>query len=467
MAERIPCRYCGALNMSGADFCGQCFHPVLPLAAGETRATPALRVAPPPPPPPVAEAPAPPVHPSFDINSALRGAGRRPEEVFVPAVREEPIRWRWGHLWVFGLFAWGVPRLLGETVSANSTWSEMLSTTLAFQILGYVLAVIVAVVFVQKAQDGDWSTLGLTRTENTPMELTLGFGYGLLLLGVWSVIGLILSGGKFEMDQLVTSLIGDTSQIGLLMAAIVVVVGAPVIEEMYYRGMLYEKLARKSRGTAVVVTSVLFVAAHGAIIIPALMVLAFGLALARGSRPLWFTIGAHAGWNFAIVIMAAYMVFSPAQLFSSDDGAYSLRLPSGWHRADDIEAMGAVPGVTADLLLTTGSGAVMTVGRIDVPPGTSPKAMRQQMNLFGSLAPAGLSVDQPLQSDITIEGHPTVFEIQVEIPAMDGIEGEANVVMALPNAGDRAFFFALVCPKASCGDNSVDFKQMLRSIDVS
>src|SRR5918996_2531418 len=390
MAERIPCTYCGALNAAGADFCDQCFHAVLPLAAGESRAVaagPVLHPAPPPPPPPPVGEPA----AAFDIHAAMSGGAPRPEEFLTPATKTEPIKWRWGHLFVFGAAAWGVPQLLGETVSADSTWSEMLSATLAFQILGYILAVIVAVVFVSKAQDGDWSTLGLSRAEDTPMQLTTGFGYGLLLLGVWSAIAWALSGGKLEMDRLVTSLIGDTSQIGLLMAAVVVVIGAPLIEEIYYRGMLYEKLARRSRATAIVVTSILFVAAHGAIIIPALMVLAVGLALARGSRPLWFTIGAHAGWNFAIVIVAAYMVFSPAQLFTPDDGAYSLRFPSGWQRSEELEAMGVVPGMTMDFVLTTGSGGLMTVARADMPPGMSPRALRRNMGAVQAFAPGGFS----------------------------------------------------------------------------
>jgi hypothetical protein len=396
----------------------------------------------------------------------MRGSTPRPEEFVIPKPKLEPIRWRWGHLLLFGLFAWGVPRLLGETVSADSTWSEMLSATLAFQILGYILAVIVAVVLVQKAQGGDWSTLGLSRSEDTPIQITAGFGYGLLLLGVWSAIGWMLSGGELEMDQLVTSLIGDTSQIGLLMAAIVVVIGAPLIEEIYYRGMLYEKLARRSRATAVVVTSILFVAAHGAIIIPALMVLAVGLAIARGSRPLWFTIGAHAGWNFAIVIVAAYTVFSPAQVFSPDDGAYSLRFPSGWQRSEEFEATGIVPGMTTDFVLTTASGGFMTAARVDVPPGLTPKAVKRNMQAFGSFAPAGFGVSDLRESDITIEGHPAIYELKVDTPLIEGIQGQAHIVMALPNSGGSAYIFVLACPTASCGDNAVDFRGMLKSIDV-
>jgi len=474
MAERISCNYCGALNTVGSDFCGQCFHPVLPLAAGETRTFgggPVLRGAPPPPPSAPPAPPAPAVAsggpPAFDIHAAMRATVPRPEEFLISRPKLEPVRWRWGHLFVFGLFAWGIPRLLGETVSADSTWSEMLSATLAFQILGYILAVIVAIVFVSKWQGGDWSTLGLSRSEDTPMQLTSGFGYGLLLLAVWSAIAWVLSGGKLEMDRLVTSLIGDTSQIGLAMAAIVVVIGAPLIEEIYYRGMLYEKLARKSRASAIVVTSILFVAAHGAIIIPALMVLAVGLALARGSKPLWFTIGAHAGWNFAIVIAAAYMVFSPAQVFSPDDGAYSLRFPSRWERSEELEEMGVVPGMTTDFVLTTGSGGFMTAARVDMPPGVSPKAMQRNMQAFGSFAPAGFSISELRESDITIEGHPAVYELRIDTPTIEGVQGQAYVVMALPASGRRAFVFVLACPDISCGDNTVDFRGMLKSLDVS
>jgi hypothetical protein len=284
---------------------------------------------------------------------------------------------------------------------------------------------------------------------------------------VWGAIGWAISGGKLEMDQLVTSLIGDTSQIGLLMAAIVVVIGAPVIEEIYYRGMLYEKLARRSRATAVVVTSILFVAAHGALIIPALMVLAVGLAIARGSRPLWFTIGAHAGWNFAIVIVAAYTVFTPSQLFSPDDRAYSVRFPSGWQQAEELEAMGLIPGMNTDFVLTTGSGGFMTAARADVPPGLSSKALKRNVQSFGSFAPAGFGVSDLRESDITIEGHPEVFELRVDTPTIEGIQGQAHIVMALPNSGGSAYIFMLACPNSSCEDNNVDFRGMLNSIDIA
>jgi membrane protease YdiL (CAAX protease family) len=317
-------------------------------------------------------------------------------------------------------------------------------------------------VLVNRTQNGDWTSLGITKSPQTPMELVKGFGFGLLLLGIWSGVAYMLSGGEMEMDALVTSLIGDTSEIGLVLAAIVLVIGAPVIEEIYYRGMLYEKFARRGRWPAVIGTSILFVAAHGALIIPALMVLAVGLGLARGRRPLWFTIGAHAGWNFAVVIIAAQLVFSPAGMFSPANDAYTLRLPTGWQQLDSDEFPPA-PGGTIDLLLTTGSGAAMSIVHMDIPPGMSAKNIKKSVPMMQSVMPGGGSFTGLKKSDYLFQGYPTVYEIGMEMP-FEGISAETRMVMALPRRLDHAYVFMLVCPANSCADNETEFDALLRSV---
>jgi uncharacterized protein len=93
---------------------------------------------------------------------------------------------------------------------------------------------------------------------------------------------------------------------GVLLLGVVVVLGAPLIEELFFRGLLLRSLqARFSNWLALVVSSVLFGLAHFQLLqLPALVM--FGLlagVLAQRTKRLGMAIFAHVGFNLATVLV--------------------------------------------------------------------------------------------------------------------------------------------------------------------
>jgi membrane protease YdiL (CAAX protease family) len=373
-----------------------------------------------------------------------------------------PVRWRWGHLWLFGLCAWGRPAMLTATLALDRSWTWMLDAGLAFQILGYVLAALVAVVLVQRVQKGDWTTLGVRGSEATVDEIVKGAAFGAALIVIYLPIGFALSGGSMSTEGLVNALLGDTSQVGLLLAGIVLVVGAPVIEEIYYRGMLYEKLARRGPGLAIVGSSLLFVMAHGALIIPALLLLAFGLGIKRQTRSIWFTMAAHATWNLVVLCLASYLIFRPDALFSPPDGAYTLEHPRKWQRSEELETR--MQGASVDLALNAPSGAFVGLVRFDVPVGTPSDSLKSVLRQVGTSTPGAVMTRPPRRSKVVLDGFPSIYEITTRMKTPDGPPVKSRVLAVLPRGETEAYVFNFACPKQSCRQTGKDFEQMLDSL---
>jgi len=266
-------------------------------------AMPDLRPPPPPPPPPLQSVPRSfPVLPPPPLHNEL--FDRRP-----PVEPTEPVRWRWRDLWVLGAITFGLPTALTIAFAPRDRFSQFLDGMLYFQIVGYVLGALLVVYMIRRLQDGDWSTLGLTWSGGAPRELLAGAGLGALLIAFFLPLSLLLSGGRIELTGLIRELIGSTTGLGLALAAVVVVIGAPIMEEIYYRGMLLGKLMRRNTSVAIIVTTFLFTIAHGGVAIPAIVMLGIILAWKRQTKSLWYTIGAHAMWNLAIMMMAVVMLW--------------------------------------------------------------------------------------------------------------------------------------------------------------
>ncbi|MGH9246412.1 MAG: lysostaphin resistance A-like protein [Acidimicrobiales bacterium] len=93
--------------------------------------------------------------------------------------------------------------------------------------------------------------------------------------------------------------------LGVVLLVLLVVIGAPLAEEVFYRGLLLRSFARRGMGaaSAVALTSVLFGLSHFLIIqLPAL--LAFGLVaatLAERTDRLGPSVWAHVGFNATTV----------------------------------------------------------------------------------------------------------------------------------------------------------------------
>ncbi|MDQ3958316.1 MAG: CPBP family intramembrane metalloprotease, partial [Actinomycetota bacterium] len=382
------------------------------------------------------------------------------------APRRRELRWRWAHLWAVGICAWGLPTVLTPVVAQRFDGRGMLDSALVVQIAAYVLAAFVAALLVSRVQGGDWSSVGIRWSERAYEDVFRGAGFGLLLLAGFTGFELARTGGHLEVDGLVKLLVGGTSGPGLFLAALVVVVGAPVIEEIYYRGMLYEKFGRWGRVPAIFGTSVLFVSAHGALIIPSLLLLAFGLAWKRQTKSLWYTMGGHAAWNLVVISMGIFVISGPAQLFSPPDEAYSLRFPAKWDRAEEMET--AMDGMSLDLMLGTPTQSMIAVARVELPPGTTPRMLGSILgNVPASLMASGdvgITKSGLHETDLVETRLGKAYELKASgtDPVVGGFD--TRLVTVVPGGSSKATMFMMVCPTAECADVNTDFDALLDSV---
>ena len=352
-------------------------------------------------------------------------------------------------MWVFGAVAFGLPRTLAENFAPTDRVSYFLDAALYFQVIGYVLAVLLAIYLVRNVQGNDWSTLGLAWRGNILQEVTAGIGFGLLLLGAWLPISYLLAGGEFELDGLVRLLVGSTSGVGLALAATVVVIGAPLIEEIYYRGLLYEKLARRNIWLAIAVTTVLFTAAHGALLIPAIMLMGLALAWRRQTKSLWYTMGAHAAWNLMILALGL-TVFSGGWTFTPSDNAYSIALPKAWERID--QATLTAPGIPLDIAMQSATGSVIGILRLPAVNNSAHATTLKLQRKVEQMAPPGLIVGSIQGHDHLFDGGAEAFHLPLGIE-MDGVQVASHFFLMLKPGAQQAIVFNIVCPRVSCHDD--------------
>ena len=449
----------------GAFFCGGCWETLEttsgPVSPGVPVAPTRSSQPPPPPPPamPVMGTPAFAGVPSLSAPAPIFGSSTE------PVATRSDTRWKWPHLWLYGLFAMGIPAFYGLARPTGGTFSGFINFQLLVQIICYLLAATTAYVLVHKVHKGDWSSLGISISEVSYEEVLKGAGFGLAMILSWIPIGFLLSGGEFEFDMLMQVLLGGTSGPGLFMAAIILLVGAPIIEEIYFRGMLYEKLAAKGTWLAIIVSSLLFVRAHGSFLIPPLLLMSFALGWKRQTRGLWYTMAAHAAWNFVVLIIAAYVLLGPASSFTSTDGAYTVKFPADWQRTEEMEMV--APGVSLDLVLTGPNASMIAVTRIEVPvaAGITPdRAIKRTLEFFSqtystaSLAAPG----KPERISSTVGGGMAAWELRSQVSdPTTGMTGESRQIAVMPTGWSKVIVFQLVCPTVSCSEAAPDFEDLM------
>lgn len=453
MGGRGRCADCGAINVVGAAFCTQCFKRD-PVSAGATSSY---------------AAPAP-ISPAFAMAQPVAaGFGRYPAPPPpVPITSTSgrgPVVWKWRHLWAFGFAAFGIPSSIERFLGTDASLTTLVDRSMLIAILGYLLGAVVLFALVRNEQRGDWTTLGLGRFDAG--ELALGAGFGLVLLGAFVPIGMLLNHGTFGLDPVVKLIVGGASGAGLVLVAIVVVIGAPIIEEIYFRGILYEKLGRRSIWLAIGVSTVLFTLAHGALLIPAILLLGLGLAVMRRTKSLWFTIGGHASWNLAITVVAATTLFGGGITFSPPGAAYSVDYESTWEASEEAARVFG-PGVDLALGSARGSFAMFTMDE-------SRKASAQEtltaivgfIDKSGAAKAADKTEITPTDVDfapIGAEGYEVGYMtagFTREQPFFTTL-----VVVQKPGA-DKALYGEFRCVRSACMDDVYDFEEMLASIRLA
>jgi membrane protease YdiL (CAAX protease family) len=348
-------------------------------------------------------------------------------------------------------------------------FSSFLSRTLAFQTLGYLLGALVIGFFVIVQRKGDWSSLGLRRDQDSVAQVLRGAGFGVVLIACYTPVGFMLAGGHFSIEGLVAVLVGNTTSAGLVLAAVVTLVGAPVMEEIYYRGMLYEKLNRRSALLAIVLTSVLFVAAHGALIIPSLLLLAFGLAIKRQTKTLWYTMGAHAAWNTVVLVIAAAMLVGGMHSFTSRSGRVSLSYAHDWTSHPDMQE--SLPTGSIDLVLGAADGSRIEVFEVPTDPGAGPKAMKRVLASTGGLAlssdPGRARVRSVARSRVVFDRGSPAYELHATFTSPSGLSLRERVVAVQPLGSGYSVLFDFSCAKQMCSHDAPDFSDMLSSVHLN
>ncbi len=166
--------------------------------------------------------------------------------------------------------------------------------------------------------NGPVRDLGLrARWYDVPIGVAIGVGAQLALVPLiyWPIFKIIgqqdVSGPARELTD------RATDSFSILMLILIVGIGAPFAEEIFFRGLTQRSLQRRlGRAVALAGTAVFFAASHVQLVqFPALLV--FGLVLgglAMFTRRLGASISAHLAFNVSAVILAIWVVDLPAWL---------------------------------------------------------------------------------------------------------------------------------------------------------
>lgn len=248
-----------------------------------------------------------------------------------------------GVIQVLVLMAMGVPV---EATGGSKTPAQFHASTLA-QLIGFAAVVPLIVLTCQKLAVGSWaprvrelipapahasvapsSKPGFLKFSEH--ELLVGLGLSVLVTCVVMLVGKVSTSlYAFFTQKAPIALAHDTlsslfsstsSHPSWVMPAVIacVVIGAPVSEELVYRGFLHSGVLKavRSRWLAIFISSALFTAVHIPVAqyyaLPMIFTLGVALGVVMEKRSnLWACVGVHAGFN-AMQLFLAAMITAPA-----------------------------------------------------------------------------------------------------------------------------------------------------------
>jgi membrane protease YdiL (CAAX protease family) len=225
----------------------------------------------------------------------------------MPTVDRRP--WGLGHVFLgllfaeaavlVTIFAFGSGGLEGELDDLSL---EMIAVLQAALWLG-TLGVPVWLVWVRGVS---WSELGWGfRRRDTVSGLLIGIGTQVVAVPLL-YLPLMLLVDDLDIAEPARDLVDKATGAGVAILVLVVVVGAPIVEEVFYRGLTLRALEGRMRPTfALVVSSLLFAVIHFQVTqFPALLL--FGLVagrLAQKDGRLGRAIWAHIGFNGTTILL--------------------------------------------------------------------------------------------------------------------------------------------------------------------
>jgi membrane protease YdiL (CAAX protease family) len=190
-------------------------------------------------------------------------------------------------------------------------------------------------------------------------------------LAVVLVAAMRLAAGHPVLDP-TTSLLAASSVGPLVLGAVVLVVAAPVVEELVFRGFLAEALRDRGKRVAVLLSAVAFSLAHLRLNqFRYYVVMGVLLALIYWRRGLVGSIAAHATFNGTLLLVALAASHGPALTLSA--AGTTVTVPATYH-----EVTGDSLGT--DLTVVGPLGARAEFGHIDVPSTPPAPLLARQLS---------------------------------------------------------------------------------------
>lgn len=204
-----------------------------------------------------------------------------------------------------------LPSLLGVTALQDVLSRRPLVTSMVLVGLLYSLFVVTTYFVIVRRKHVSWRELGFRVPPLLPLLLTPLVFVAQLTILIISNLVLTFIIGEFENPQ-VAALTDPNgfSWTNYIVAFVTVAIVAPIVEELIFRGLLYQWLrARSNVVVAVLASAAIFSGAHVfPVLLPALFGVGIVLALAfEWSKSLWVTITLHFMQN-ALAISAFFFI---------------------------------------------------------------------------------------------------------------------------------------------------------------
>lgn len=268
----------------------------------------------------------------------------------------------------------------------------------------------------------------------------VGGGAALLMV---AVVRLVL--GDPLLDPTAALLAADGALGPLLLGVLVIVLVAPLVEELIFRGFLAEAFRSKGRWEAIIVSAIAFGLVH---LRPAqfryYVFLGVALAVVYLRRGLVGSVCAHAAFNGMLVLVALSATNGP--VVEAEGAGARITLPPAWSTARGFAGL--------DLVAEGPAGAHVELAHLDVPAELRSPELVARALVSGSVPlPERVSTDA---ARVTV----------IDLPAGRAVSAEATVrgddgrVVMLPKGGR---LWVVVMGSGGSARDSRDFDAMLQS----
>lgn len=255
--------------------------------------------------------------------------------------------------------ALGLATLIASVVTASDLAEPMSRRLSIHDALTLVLYAVVGVLVSRVLADGK---VRPRLAEGSPTRsVTVGLGVGTAAALILVALNSLLS-GHLVSDPRVVAVVFEGQLVHVAVIVFVVVVVAPVFEEVLFRGLLVESLRSRGRSSAVLGAAVAFAVWHlNPVALRYYVVLGFLLGYLYWRLGLYGSMSAHAAFN-GVLVAAAVLSLAVGPAAVERAGA-RVEAPAGWVEIVDA----TVP--TLALAVESPSGAALVVERLETGEG--------------------------------------------------------------------------------------------------